>query len=155
MDLAGWVGIVSTLIALLALSVAAWSFRQGAELDVFLAFTDRYEKIMSELPKEVRVDSEWGAEVDPHFVVRLQYLNLCSEEFYLRRRHLLSYRVWSIWDAEMRRMLASPPYRDAWLHLRHHFVSYPEFSRFVDESQRGEASGVIRRTWLAPVGLRR
>lgn len=136
MDLADWVGIISAVIALLALLVAAWSFREGAQLQAFLTFTERYETMMSELPQEARIATEWAPGVDAHFVVRLRYLNLCSEQFYLRRRFLLSNGVWRIWDAEMRRTLASLPYREAWSAVRQEFVSYPEFARFVDACQR-------------------
>lgn len=147
MDLAGWIGIASTVIALLALLVAAWTFRQGAELDAFLAFTDRYEKIMSELPHEERLVDEWTHEVDPDYAIRLRYLNLCSEEFYLRKRFLLSGRVWKIWEAEIGRTLATSTYREAWPVLRRQFVSYPEFSRFVERCQRGESLSCVARLW--------
>lgn len=65
------------------------------------------------------------------FAVRLRYLNLCSEEYYLKKRWLLSGRVWRIWEAEMRRALGSQPYRDAWPTPRAQFASYPESSELV------------------------
>ncbi|BBX34844.1 hypothetical protein MMAG44476_34731 [Mycolicibacterium mageritense DSM 44476 = CIP 104973] len=135
MNLASGIALASAVIALLALAVAAWTFRQGAELNAFLVFTERYEKIMSELPHEARLHPEWNPEVDKDFAIRLRYLNLCSEEFYLKKRCLLSARVWGIWKTEMTSTLASRPYRDAWQQLRPHFSSYPEFSEFVDDCQ--------------------
>lgn len=115
--------------------VAAWTFRQGAELNAFLVLTERYENIMNELPHEARLAREWKPEVDQDFSIRLRYLNLCSEEYYLKKRWLLSGRVWGIWKAEMAATLATPPYRDAWRQLRPQFSSYPEFSEFVDDCQ--------------------
>lgn len=135
MDLASGIALASAVIALLALAVAAWTFRQGAELNAFLVFTERYEDIMSELPYEARLAPQWNPAVDKDFSIRLRYLNLCSEEYYLKKRRLLSGRVWGIWKAEMTSTLASRPYRDAWQQLRPQFSSYPEFSKFVDDCQ--------------------
>ena len=67
--------------------------------------------------------------------MRLRYLNLCSEEFYLKEQRLLSAAVWGIWECEMRSTVASPPYIRAWSTLARQFESYPEFSAFVLESQ--------------------
>jgi len=133
--LANGIALASALIALFGLLVAAWSFRQTAELNAFLVFTERYEAIMRELPQNARVASEWGLDVDADFAIRLRYLNLCSEEYYLKKRWLLSKRVWGIWETEMRATLASKPYRDAWQELHLQFTSYPQFSRFVGDCQ--------------------
>lgn len=138
MDIASGIALASAVTGLLALLVAAWTFRQGAELNAFLVFTERYETIMSELPHEMRTADEWPLEVDTDFAVRLRYLNLCSEEYYLKKRWLLSRRVWGIWEAEMRRALGSQPYRDTWPTLRVQFASYPEFSEFVAGCQTAE-----------------
>ncbi len=138
--MANGIALASALIALFALLVAAWSFRQTAELNAFLVYTERYEAIMRELPQEARVASEWAPHVDADFAIRLRYLNLCSEEYYLKKRCLLSRRVWGIWQAEMRATLASKPYRDAWQELQPQFVSYPAFSGFVAQCQEGASA---------------
>ncbi len=140
MDLASITALASALIAVLALAVALWTFRQGAELNAFLEFTERYENIMRELPHEARIATDWGPDVDSDFAIRLRYLNLCSEEFYLKKQRLLSGRVWGIWNAEMASTLASQPYREAWHRLRAQFSSYPEFSAFVDGCQAARES---------------
>src|SRR5438270_7297671 len=72
---------------------ASRTFHRSAELKAFLAFTDRYEAIMSALPE--RLTSDWSDADDPGFRVRLRYFNLCSEELYLKNRKLLSKKVWS------------------------------------------------------------
>ena len=133
--MANGIALASALIALLALLVAAWSFRQTAELNAFLVYTERHEAIMRGLPQDARVASDWGPDVDADFAIRLRYLNLCSEEYYLKKRRLLSGRVWGIWEAEMRATLASKPYRDAWQELHLQFTSYPQFSTFVEDCQ--------------------
>ena len=69
------------------------------------------------------------------------YLNLCSEELYLRDRGLLSKVVWDIWEAEMRSTLASAPYVRAWPSLAAQLGSYPAFVAFVESAQRDRAEG--------------
>jgi hypothetical protein len=70
----------------------------------------------------------------------LRYLNLSSEEFYLYRRGYLRREVWDIWEGELLRTLRSPLLRREWKTLRHEFISYPEFSRYVDDAQGREES---------------
>jgi hypothetical protein len=135
MSISDVVGVLSALIALIALGVAASTFRRGAELQAFLVLTERYERIMAELPHEARTATEWDPELDPGDMIRLRYLNLCSEEFYLHKRGLLSRRVWQVWEGEIRVTLSTPPYVDAWHRLRDQFQSYPAFIRFVDLAQ--------------------
>lgn len=135
MELVSALGVASAVIALSAVVLAWRTFRQGAELQAFLNLTARYEDIMSELPRRARLEDTWGPNVDPEFEVRLRYLNLCSEEYYLMKKGLLSSRVWDIWEAEIRRALASQPYRDAWEALHSQFGSYPAFSEFVAQCQ--------------------
>ena len=94
--------------------------------------TERYERIVSALPSHARV-GQWGG-ADEDFTIRLRYMNLCAEEFYLRERRMLSADVWGIWREEMCATLASPPYADAWLKLESEFASYPEFADFVREA---------------------
>lgn len=134
-DLNTGIALASVSIALAGLGVATWTFKQTAELQAFLTLTERYENIMNRLPQSVRSGGAWGPEADPDFEIRLSYLNLCSEEFYLRKRRLLSGRVWGIWEEEIRAILSSRPYREAWKALEGEFESYPDFSQFVTNCQ--------------------
>jgi hypothetical protein len=146
MDWTGEITLLCTVVSAGAAVIAVWfasrTFRRSAELQAFLEFTKRYETIMDSLPSRARTDTRWSPEVDPDLAIRLRYLNLCSEEFYLMQRGLLSKTVWSIWETEMRATLGSDPYLDGWRTLARQFDSYPEFSGFVDTCQIGrQASG--------------
>jgi hypothetical protein len=72
----------------------------------------------------------------------LRYLNLCSEEFYLCRQGYLAKDVWDIWEAELKRTLASPLLRREWKQIKYEFSAYPEFSSFVDLAQDNKAPSV-------------
>lgn len=104
---------------------------------LFLAFTERYETIMSQLPEDARIARAGGAgPLPPHwpgvFTVVLRYLNLCSEEYYLCKTGHLDKKLWSIWEKELKRTVRSLV-RPEWADLRSEFVSYPEFRDFIDE----------------------
>jgi hypothetical protein len=66
----------------------------------------------------------------------LRYLNLSSEEYYLFKRGYLRADVWRIWEGEMVRTLRSPLLRREWTKLASEFVSYPEFSTYVEQVQK-------------------
>jgi hypothetical protein len=65
----------------------------------------------------------------------LRYLNLCSEEFHLCKKKYLSKDVWKIWEAELKRTLASTLVKREWTKLREEFQSYLEFVKYVDKAQ--------------------
>jgi hypothetical protein len=144
---------IATLISVLAtaagLFFAVWSYRHQMNAKVYLTYTKRYEAIMASFPPEAlsaRFDLT-GSLPEPSnqltFCV-LKYLNLCSEEFYLRRCGYLARAVWSIWEQEMKRTLGSPLVAREWQHLRHEFTSYPDFMVLVDDVQKEgiQAGGV-------------
>lgn len=48
----------------------------------------------------------------------------------------LSRHVWRIWEAELKRTLASTLVRREWTRLREEFHSYPEFVEYLEKAQR-------------------
>lgn len=150
------VELIVQIASLGALAVAIWGLVQNnrvhkrqSNAQIFLEYTGRYERIMSDYPDgafEARLDAG-EALPDPSealSMVVLRYLNLCSEEFYLWRRGFLSADIWGIWEAELRRMIRSPLVRREWIQLRSEFESYPEFVRYVDDAQKGHEEGEAR-----------
>jgi hypothetical protein len=120
--------LVSLVVAAIGLWWAVWSYRHQMNARIFLTYTERYEKIMSSFPPSAFVARfDLLADLPPPSneltTCVLKYLNLCSEEYYLYVRGYLSGEVWAIWEAEVRRTLASPLVRREWLHLRHEFFS--------------------------------
>jgi hypothetical protein len=69
----------------------------------------------------------------------LKYLNLCSEEFYLRKKGYIAKDVWSIWEDELIRTLRSRLFRREWESLRDEFVSFPDISGFVEKTMKKES----------------
>lgn len=111
-------------------------YRRQMNAQLFLAFTARYESIMSELPEDAPIGRADGSiALPPHwpgvYAVVLRYLNLCSEEYYLCEAGHLDKSLWRIWEGELKRTVRSLV-RPEWPELRREFESYPEFRDFVD-----------------------
>lgn len=128
--------------------VAIRVYRRQCNVQVFLEYTKRYTEIMNMFPVEgrkARLDSfgEAPPQTEKLSLAVLRYLNLCSEEFHLCKKKYLSKDVWRIWEAELKRTLASTLVRREWPKLREEFQSYPEFVKYVDKAQ-DEARPALR-----------
>lgn len=136
--------LLSGLAAVAGIVIGVRTYRRQMNAQLFLAFTERYEAIMSELPEDARVSRASGAgALPPHwpgvYTTVLRYLNLCSEEYYLCRTGHLEKSLWAIWEEELKRTVRSLV-RPEWPDLRPEFASYPEFRDYVDailENGRG------------------
>lgn len=139
--------VVATLghvVTALSVLLAIYVYRRKMNSQVFLEFTRRYEEVMDRFPSDAKIarlrsGGEPPAASPELAAAALRYLNLCSEEFYLWKRGYLSGDIWRIWEAELRRTLASPLYRREWLSLREEFSSFPEFVAYVEQAQRGSS----------------
>jgi hypothetical protein len=135
---------IGTLIAALsaagAIILGYVQYRRQVNVQVFLEYTARYEKIMQAFTDitEGRRSFEEPLPKRSHqlTIAVLTYLNLCSEEFYLWKEGLLSKKVWRIWEAELRRTLRSPLVQREWPDLKGEFQSYPAFSEYLETHQR-------------------
>jgi hypothetical protein len=70
----------------------------------------------------------------------LRYLNLCSEEYYLRQKGWLYKETWEIWERELIRTLQTPLFQREWQSLAGEFESYPEFKQYVSNIQKASTS---------------
>jgi hypothetical protein len=130
-----------------AILVALHTYRRQTNAQLFMAYTQRYQQIMDSFPEGCRgsrlmLDGDPPPECEPLSLAVLRYLNLCSEEFYLCRAGYLSKGVWSIWEAELQRTLASPLLVREWAKLRQEFGAYSEFVLYVDAIQAKAAKRV-------------
>ena len=116
--------------------------RRLVSLTAMIPYTEKYERIMGELPPNRRAEGFWDmpaslATDDKTFATFLKYCNLCSEEFYLKQ-DILDTELWRVWEGELRTTFTSPFGRPAWARCKggRHFVSHGDFERQVE-------------TWLA------
>jgi hypothetical protein len=135
--------IISLIVAIFSLWFASRSFRQQMNAQVYLAYTDRFEKLASDSPSEFRlsylkttIDDIPSAEKSRVLACLIRYLNLCSEERHLLQTGYLAPSVWKSWERDLEETIRTKLYRSAWPHLRSEYRSYPEFIEFVEGIQR-------------------
>jgi hypothetical protein len=137
--------IVSVLIAGAGVFLGVNAYKRQMNAQMFLTYTERYAKVAQRLPREsdgggTAGDPENPAKSREVAAAVLDYLNLCSEEFYLWEGKFLSEDIWKIWQAELIRTLRTPLFLREWKRLKAEFVSYPEFVDYVKEKQEGAKS---------------
>ena len=109
-------GLVSVAVGVASLVNGIRTIRRQMTLQIIMKYTERYEQIMDLIAKhayEFRLDESVLPE--PHPLISLavlKYLNLCSEEFFLKCRHYFAPKVWHIWEDDMKRILSSPSHRE-------------------------------------------
>jgi hypothetical protein len=138
--LTGYGTALSATFAAVSIFLAYLVYRRQCNVQVFLEYTKRYAEIMNSFPshgREARLElfGDPPAESPELSLSVLRYLNLCSEEFYLRQKKYLSVHVWRIWEAELNRTLRSALVVREWRRLSREFQSYPEFLAYVEGVQ--------------------
>lgn len=111
--------------------------RSATHLQIFMAYTQRYQDIMDKLPGDLRgrmfdlEQRDMDAKRPEIRGVLVNYLNLCSEEYAMKSR--IENDIWEIWEGEMRAAFKSPVMDRLWeSDLKKSHKSAPEFVRFVD-----------------------
>lgn len=135
--------VISLLLAAAALGFGVWSFRKQMSCQVFLAYNERYEKIMEAFPRgslesRLRLGETLPERSEELSICILRYLNLCSEEFFLYRKGFLSKKIWAVWKPEIERMLRSPLMLREWQRIRVEFKAYPDFFAFVETAHASQ-----------------
>lgn len=133
-----WFTPISILIAAFSLFFGVYIYRKQTNIQIFLEYTKRYESIMDSFPQNARfyrlnTDSEPPQASNELTIAVLKYLNLCSEEYYLRETGQLSKKVWNIWKDELEKSLQSKLVKREWKTLKNEFSSYGKFQVYVDE----------------------
>ncbi len=131
--------IAAILIGAYCLFQSSWTHTRQMNGDIFLKYTERFEKVMSSFPAnawQARLHLDGAApDASPELTVAvLKYMNLCGEEFHLWRSGYLQNSIWTIWRDEMCRTFRTPLFRREWPSLRAEFDSFPEFLTFVEKA---------------------
>jgi hypothetical protein len=135
----------SILVAVAAFLWGVKSYRDQMNAQLFLEFTRRFEEVMQSFPKNVwssrlNIEGKPPPKSKAVSLSALRYLNLCSEEYYLRQKRWLYRETWEIWERELLRTLQTPLFLREWKTLSSEFESYPEFKEYVDNAQKAVES---------------
>lgn len=133
-----WFTPVSILIAAFSLFFGVYIYRKQTNIQIFLEYTKRYENIMDSFPADARfyrmnTEKKLPEESLELTIAVLKYLNLCSEEYYLRETGQLSKKIWNIWKEELERTLRSNLVRREWPKIKSEFASYSKFQKYVEK----------------------
>lgn len=137
--LAATAGSISTLVAFLTLLNVIRVYNRQMNAQVFIHYTERYERILEQFPDDA-LGARFDAAVLPPQSPKLRlcvlkYLNLCAEEYYLTKQGYLAGSVWQIWERDLKRIIASPMVHREWPTLRTEFLAHPGFLEYVERVQ--------------------
>jgi hypothetical protein len=118
------VTIGSVLTGGIALYIAIRNNSRQVGAQIFLTYSDRIRTLRLEL----------GADDYPRQGI-LDALYLIFEFFSLRRRGYVQLSIWSIWEADIKRLINTPPFRREWPSLRDRFSPHPAFIAWISEHQ--------------------
>lgn len=136
--------MVSLVLTLVGVGAAIWAVHQNTDINnkqmnmqVFLAYTERYKEIMCGLPSDAldnkpTPNNDLPSESPELTDGVMHYLNLVSEEYYLWQRGYLDNAVWTIWEGEIQRTLRLPLIRREWAKLRKEYETFKDFQQYVD-----------------------
>jgi hypothetical protein len=131
--------LASMIAGVLTLITTIITYRRKMNAQVFMKYTERYERILGQFPDEAR-DARFDAKILPPQSSKLrlcvlQYLNLCSEEFYLMKNGYLDKGLWRIWEGDLTRIIRSPLLQREWRSLRPEFEAHHDFLEYVESVQ--------------------
>jgi hypothetical protein len=144
----GAAGAIGAVVAALSLVVGFRQFNRQMNAQTFLAYTQRYEQIMCELPEAVRL-GRFGAAIDGWAQdskvqdAYLRYFRMCSEEYYLYSKKYVDAGLWAIWKHGIVRTVRSPLGIAIWRDVQHEFDLYPQFRDWVREIQGADTKAAL------------
>jgi hypothetical protein len=146
--------VAAVLIAGGGIYMTLRGLRDQLWLTTFSEYTRRYSEITKMLPAESRrpggsFEIEALPEAERGHVLNAvrEYLNLCSEEFYLHSRKRIDDDTWSIWKLGIAETVRLPWIRETWASVRSEYSYYPAFCEFLDAAvppDQGEATPETR-----------
>ena len=130
---------ISMIVGFLTLINTINNYRRQMNTQIFMKYTDRYERILEQFPQDAlaaRFDARVLPPQSPQLrLCVLKYLNLRSEEYYLTRHGYLAESLWRIWEGDLKRIIGSPLLQREWPSLRAEFLSHKNFLEYVERVQ--------------------
>jgi hypothetical protein len=101
--------IIGSFVAVATLVNGFWQYRRKIHLEIFRAYADRYNAILTPDIYEKWIRAIEGRHEDWEELrpTMIRYLNLVWEEFYLAKGGLIPARLWQLWLPEISRVLSS------------------------------------------------
>jgi hypothetical protein len=131
--------LISIIVGFGVVAYTVNNYRRQMNAQVLLKYTERYERILEQFPESALAARFDARTLPPQSsqltLCVLRYMNLCSEEYYLKEHGYLAESLWRIWEGDLKRMIASPLVQREWPALRQEFLSHQEFLTYVKRIQ--------------------
>lgn len=113
---------VAAIATAIGVCIAAWQFRESVKLTQS-TFEDSLDQQYRALIKDIPVDALIGKEVidskkDETRELIYNYLDLCNEQIFLRKRNRISKETWLDWCAGMKSNLEKTAFKDVWSEVK-------------------------------------
>jgi hypothetical protein len=129
----------TVVVAVVTVFLGLKGVRDQLRTATFLAYTKRYGKIMRRLPFDARRP---GSKFHLHelseperenvLAAYQDYINLCSEEWWLAGLGRVDKRTWNVWKGSISQVMRHPCFDEIWGELEHEYAAFPEFVAFMN-----------------------
>lgn len=138
-EIAEMVSIIGVFITAIALWVTVRSFQKQLQLNFFSEYTRRYQEITLNFPESINEENfdydSLSTEVkDKTLRYMRAYFDLCSEEYFLKRKSNIDNETWLEWKTGMEFAFSKSAFQQAWEILKLDTIYYGEFSKLVNKT---------------------
>ncbi len=138
-EVAEMVSVIGVFITAVALWFTVRSFQKQLQLNFFSEYTRRYQEITLNLPESINEDNFDYSSLTPEVKDKTMrymraYFDLCSEEYFLKRKGNIDNETWLEWETGMKFAFSKSAFQQAWGMLQLDTIYYGEFSKLVNES---------------------
>ncbi len=132
---------VAAVATAIGVCIATWQFRENGKL-AQSAFEDSFDQQYRALLKEIPVDALIGKHVidskkDDTRELIYNYLDLCNEQIFLRKRKRISKETWKDWSLGIEANLNKIAFQEVWGEVRSNssftFLEQLENSKFKSD----------------------
>ena len=134
-DLLAIIEGAGVLVAFIALVVGIFLDKRQNNLSFYEQYTDRYVHIMEELPEEFFLckkltDSKQKSKINHYIRI---YIDLCSEQYFLRKKKYVRRTVWKEWNEGISVMFKNQFVRDFWMQNEEYYKNeYGKFFEYIN-----------------------
>lgn len=150
-----WIATGAAAVSVIAIIAALIGVRHQLQVTVFLAYTERYSKVMKDFrvqarrpSSDYRLSSQPEKERARMLEVFREYFDLCSEELTLHKRHRIDRKTWKVWEEGMRQVARFPSFLEAWDELSNEYEYYGAFQHFINKRVIPHARQPAGQLWL-------
>jgi hypothetical protein len=132
----------SIVTGLIAIHIALRNNNRQIGAQIFLAYSDRIHKLRHSLPLDADIyqlpEEITGEAVETARRAIITSYYLIFEFHALRRHGYVADAIWSIWEADITRLLATTAFRREWPSVCRSFENHRHFSQWVTSLHRSE-----------------